>query len=373
MRANQPDGERTIRWHGYYTDHEKLARDATDFPGDCFVTINCLDPKIPATNALIRCRKGACTRGEHIVRRSLLYLDVDPARDAGTSSTEEQHQSAIDLVRRIAGEVPFPQPLIGSSGNGANAFWKIDLPPDSSLVKQVLKAVHAKFQTPGLNIDLSVASLSRIGRLLGTDNFKGGRRGRQSAILDAPVITTPAENIVVDGKLELLTESVMEAFAPLPKQETEKARVQQLVTSWSFGKTPVEQVAFFHALLKSKRIPYDHARSPDSHGVVCDWFHFDCVLRPGHNDARNWIKIHPTDGVSGGCHHAKCRGKGMAHILVVIALSWRRRRPKPTTIPTDWRGVICNRVRSWRSGTVSFTAIVTAHITRIPRLRSRPS
>lgn len=185
LRANQPDGERTIRWHGYYNDLEKLARDAVDFHGDCYFTVNRLDPSIPATNVLTRCRRGACTRGEHIVRRTLLYLDGDPVRESGTASTEEQHQAAIDLVRLIAGQLPFPQPLIGSSGNGACAFWAIDLPPDSKLVKRVLETIRKQWGNPGVEIDLSVASIARIGRLLGTDNWKGGKRGRQSVILDA--------------------------------------------------------------------------------------------------------------------------------------------------------------------------------------------
>jgi hypothetical protein len=275
LRANQADGERKIRWHGYFNDAVKLARVAEEFNGDCFFTVNRLDPNILPTNELLRCRKGACTKGKDIVRRTLLYLDCDPVRETGTASTDEKHQAAIDLVKHIAKQLPFPQPLIGDTGNGACAFWKIDLPPDSPLVKQVLKAIKRKFETPNVTIDLSVASLSRIGRLLGSDNWKGGKRGRQSAILDAPVIRTPAEKViiagvevenpetVVDGKLELLTEAAMEAFAPVPKKETEANRVQQLVTSWTFGRTPDEQVAYFHTLLSAKHISYDHSRSPD--------------------------------------------------------------------------------------------------------------
>ena len=331
LRCDQSEGERKTRKHGYYNDHHKAAQDAADFAGNVYFTVNRLDPDLPVTNELVPCRKGCCTKAKDIVRRTLLYLDGDPVRPSGTASTDEQHQAAIDLVRFVAGQLSFPKPIIGSSGNGACAFWKIDLPPDSTLPKRVLKTIKAKWETPAVSIDLTVASAARIGRLLGTDNHKGGKAGRQSTILDAPTIITPAERIeqygewvenpekVEDGALELLTEEAMEAFAPLPKEQTEANRAQQLVTSWTFGKTYEEQVRNVGDLLKAKGIQCTISKSPDSKGTFCKWFHFDCVFRPGQTDARNWIKVHPTGGVTGGCFHGKCAGKGLVEILSVIA------------------------------------------------------
>ena len=200
LRCDQSEGERKTRKHGYYNDHHKAAQDAADFAGNVYFTVNRLAPNLPATNELIPCRKGCCTKAKDIVRRTLLYLDGDPVRPSGTASTDEQHQAAIDLVRFVAGQLSFPKPIIGSSGNGACAFWKIDLPPDSTLPKRVLKTIKAKWETPAVSIDLTVASAARIGRLLGTDNHKGGKARRQSTILDAPTIITPAERIEQYGE-----------------------------------------------------------------------------------------------------------------------------------------------------------------------------
>ena len=97
LRADLSEGERKTRYHGYYNDHDKLARDAADFGGNCYFSVNRLDPNIIATNELVRCRKGACTKAENIVRRTLFYIDYDPMRPSGTPSTDEQHQAAIDL------------------------------------------------------------------------------------------------------------------------------------------------------------------------------------------------------------------------------------------------------------------------------------
>ena len=307
LRCDQSEGERKTRHHGFYNDHEKLARDAGDYGGDCYVTVNRLNSDLPINNELIRCRNGQCAKAKDFVRRTLLYLDADPVRQSGTPSTDEQRKAAIDLVQFIANQLPFPRPLIGSSGNGADAFWQIDLSADSTLPKRILKTIKAKFETHLVSIDTTVANLARIGRLHGTDNYKGGKAGRQSTIIDAPDI------------LELLPEATMEAFAPLPKEQMEEARVQQLVTSWTFGKTEKEQIDNVKILLDVKCIQYTIEKNPDSRGTVCTWFRFaDCVFRPGQPDGRTWIKVHPTEGVSGGCFHQKCQGKGLLEILSVF-------------------------------------------------------
>ena len=307
LRCDQSEGNRKVRYSGYYDDHERLARDAEDFGGNCFITVHRLNPEIPATNELNRCKKGGCTKAKDIFRRTLLYTDFDPVRPVDTPATDEQHQAAIEHVKYVAGQLPFSRPLLGSSGNGACGFWAIDLAPDSTLPKRILKTIQQKWETPKVKIDLTVASVARIARLLGTNNYKGGKAGRQATILEAP------------ETLEVIPESTLEASAPAPKQQSEDSRVQQLVTSWAFGKTAEQQVANVKVLLNTKGVVSAYSRSPDSRGTICDWFHFDCVFRPGHNDAKNWIKVHPTEGVSGGCFHAKCHGKGLADLLAVIA------------------------------------------------------
>ena len=85
--ADRLESDRKVRYHGYYNDHEKLARDAEDFGGNCYFVVNRSDPAIPATNQLRRCKKGACTKAENIVRWTALYLDGDAVRPSGTQST----------------------------------------------------------------------------------------------------------------------------------------------------------------------------------------------------------------------------------------------------------------------------------------------
>ena len=301
LRCDRTSGTRKTHFHGYYNDHDKLAHEAQKFDGDVYITVNRLDPNIPATNTLNRCKTGACTSTKSIIRRTLLYIDFDVVKATGTGSTDEQHKAAIELARFVRDQLGWPM-LLGSSGNGACLYGLIDLPADSPLVKQLLRTIKAKWETPKVSIDLSVANAARICRILGTPNHKAGR---VSEIIDAPPLT-------------VIPTADLEAFAPLPKVQVEKNRVQQLVTSRNFGQTTPEQIAAIQNILNG-RIAYTESDSPDSKNTVCHWFHFDCVFRPDQNDAQNWIKVHPTEGVSGGCHHAKCRGKKLIDILAVIA------------------------------------------------------
>ena len=88
LRCDHLVSERKVRLHGYYDDREKFARDAEEFEGNCYFTVNRLDPAIPATNELRRCKQGACTKAENIIRRTLLYVDCDAVKPAGTPSTD---------------------------------------------------------------------------------------------------------------------------------------------------------------------------------------------------------------------------------------------------------------------------------------------
>lgn len=82
------------------------------------------------------------------------------------------------------------EPLLIISGNGAQLQYRIDEPPDTPLVKQVLDHLHEKFSTDKVAIDTSVSDASRITRLPGTLNCKGdnvpGRPRRLARLLSVP-------------------------------------------------------------------------------------------------------------------------------------------------------------------------------------------
>ena len=97
---------------GYFDDHEALARavealDADPSVAGIYVTLNDVNPALLARRAnrikLRLSRKDATTADADILRRRWFPVDIDPVRPSGVSSTDEEHDAALDAAGRIAG------------------------------------------------------------------------------------------------------------------------------------------------------------------------------------------------------------------------------------------------------------------------------
>ncbi|MCG7845031.1 MAG: hypothetical protein MIO90_06335, partial [Methanomassiliicoccales archaeon] len=127
---------------GYFDDPETLAAAVDPLDGlstvqGIYVTLNEVTPALLSRRAnRIKARLGkkdATTADTDILRRRWFPVDVDPARPSGVSSTDEEHQAAIDTAARVAdylAELGWPDPIVADSGNGAHLLYRIDLPND---------------------------------------------------------------------------------------------------------------------------------------------------------------------------------------------------------------------------------------------------
>jgi hypothetical protein len=190
---------------GYFDDYDALARsvealDADPSVAGIYVTLNTVNPALLARRAnrikMRLSRKDATTADADIVRRRWLPIDIDPVRPSGVSSTDAEHEAAIEAASRIAGyltEQGFPEPIKADSGNGAHLLYRIDLPNDDTsreLVKGVLATLDALFSDDAVTIDTANHNAARIWKLYGTMSRKGDstpvRSHRRAAILSAP-------------------------------------------------------------------------------------------------------------------------------------------------------------------------------------------
>ena len=182
----------------------------------------------------IRPGLGRPASAEDIVRRRWLLIDVDPRRDnRDSSATDAEKAHAVALADALAlwlAEEGWPEPVVIDSGNGRHLRYRIDLPndePSRRLVRQVLKALAARFDTPEAAIDTSVSDAPRIARLPGTWARKGpdthDRPHRMATIVSVPdelavVPTEPLERPLGPA-----------ASSPLPASEVETIPAQQPV------------------------------------------------------------------------------------------------------------------------------------------------
>lgn len=169
-----------------------------------YITLNPVNPALLArTDNQIREHCPQTTADKDIVRRVWLFLDFDPERADGISSSQEELDAALVVASGcrhwLRDRFNWPDPIEALSGNGIHLIYRIDLPNDESaklLVQRVLQAIAAV--THGsqtgkeihIKVDPVVFNAARIIKLWGTVARKGAdtadRPHRKSDILNVP-------------------------------------------------------------------------------------------------------------------------------------------------------------------------------------------
>jgi hypothetical protein len=127
------------------------------------------------------------------MHRRWLPIDLDPVRPAGISSSDDEHDSAIQRARMIADEMEheWERPIIGDSGNGVHLLYSVDLPNDAealAFVTGALAELDRRYSDDQVKVDLTSGNAARIWKAYGTVARKGGsipgRPHRLSRILE---------------------------------------------------------------------------------------------------------------------------------------------------------------------------------------------
>jgi len=129
-----------------------------------------------------------------IIERLKIFLDFDPMRPSGISSTDEEHDRAITAACGAWDDLrgTFGDPAaICDSGNGAHLVYNLALPNDQSssdLLKRMLAGAASRCGAHDVKLDATVYNASRITKLYGTMTCKGDstpdRPHRRSRVLE---------------------------------------------------------------------------------------------------------------------------------------------------------------------------------------------
>ena len=283
--------------YGYYNDMDKLAHDAAMYDRQAagiYVTPNRLNPQLAARQGLnkIVVVRGdvSATSNNEITRRLRILIDVDPKRPKDTSSSDEQHETALAktrIIEKCLRDNSFPEPIVSDSGNGGHLVFALDLPntPEiNDLIKRFLEALDYVFSDETVTVDTTVHNPARIWKLYGTTSAKGTDSGmypwRKSRILSAP------------EKLEVVTEEqIRHIAAMLP--EAPKATYNHMG-----GSVDVEAFIGEHGLGKFRR----------KHWNGLDLYELEtCPFDSGHKRSARITKS--SDGAVGfQCFHNSCSG-----------------------------------------------------------------
>ncbi|MEI6842325.1 MAG: hypothetical protein WCK53_13745, partial [Methanomicrobiales archaeon] len=296
---------------GYFDSHQGLAEKVSVLDGvvsvqGIYVTLNEVNPSLLSRRAnrikMRLSKKDATTADADIIRRRWLPVDIDPIRPSGVSSTEEEHQAAIDragIIGSFLTEWGFPEPIVADSGNGAHLLYRIDLPNDPAsleLVKQCLETLSALFSDDLANIDTANHNAARIWKLYGTVSRKGDntktRPHRRSRVITSPECI----EVVSKEQLERLAGAL--PVAPAAPAAARPKAGSQPDTKFDLPKWLSDHG---HGVTYEKEIKGGTLYSLD-----------ECPFSSAHKDGAFAIKFH-SGGIFAGCHHATCGGSKKQH------------------------------------------------------------
>jgi hypothetical protein len=168
-------------YNGFYTDVDAAVRDASRITGQdaagVYMSLNLLGPVVLNYNGNQLGPAVKAADDGHVVRLRHLYVDIDPVRPPYTNATADEHALALatlhEVLAYLTGEGLEQPVLSGSSGSGALALFRVDLPPsDAPIMNDVLEALAHRFTTDRVKIDTSVNNPARLVRVPGTVNAK---------------------------------------------------------------------------------------------------------------------------------------------------------------------------------------------------------
>jgi hypothetical protein len=193
MRVLKMGGRKGNTASGCYDDPRALERDALAIsaraPG-VYLTLN------PCVRAILaRCANryeefsDLTSSDRDIAKLSRMLVDIDPRRPSGTSSSNAEHDYALEVGYRIRDWMVsqrWKDPMIADSGNGCHLLFPLpDLPNNketAAMVKAALQRIAKKFNDDMIEIDPDVFNPARITRFYGTPTRKTSP-GRRNAVI----------------------------------------------------------------------------------------------------------------------------------------------------------------------------------------------
>lgn len=221
------------------------------------------------------------------------FVDLDPVRPAGVSSSDKELAIAKEKAQAVAeylDNIGFEEPVKAISGNGYHLLYYIKLrntPDNVALVEACLKVLSELFDSDEVKIDTTNYNPARICKLHGTLAQKGAntpeRPHRMSRILNVP------DEIRKTGKVYL---------QKLAGELAEPRRADSRPPRMEYQKFDLVNWLAEHGITYNLR-----------QGDRAEIFSLDeCPFDPNHKDGDSKIFLYPDGAIAFKCHHNSCSG-----------------------------------------------------------------
>lgn len=219
---DRPGGTYLKTFFGYFTDHEKAYREIVKYerfkPPAIYLTVHPVDPSLygRAADRIVAAKKGEATPDTLVVKRHLLFIDIDPKRPSGISATDAELQEAnctADQMRDWLAEHGWQVFVEGMSGNGRYLLYRIDLPNNTEsydLISRFYAALKQRYESDTISVDETNKNASRLMKVLGTFARKGDDVRGIEGVDDRPhrqswYIAHPSASLVVKESIEAIS------------------------------------------------------------------------------------------------------------------------------------------------------------------------
>ncbi|MGO9376217.1 MAG: DUF3987 domain-containing protein [Syntrophobacteraceae bacterium] len=298
---------------GWFSDHDKaaevaLALDKDVQPSAIYVGLNPCHPAMLA-RASQRLKAGVNrTTAENIVSLNNFLVDLDPTRPSGISSTDWEHQLALEKaceVMNYLGGLGWPEPLDGDSGNGGHLVYKIQLentPGNVEIIRKCLRSLNHMFGTKEVEIDQKVYDPPRISKLYGTIARKG------DDIPDRP--HRAAQIVSVPEKPEIVPYELLKALADSAPTEVKSPRLV------STGNSALNRGFDVQTYLEEHDVAVKKVKQ---HGTSSLFILEECLFNPDHAGGESAIGQTESGTLFYQCFHNSCKDRTWAEARQIIS------------------------------------------------------
>ena len=224
-----------------------------------------------------------------------LFVDLDPIRTVGISSSDEELQLAYSLAEKVMTylkNMGFAEPVRAMSGNGIHLLYRISLPntkENVGIIERCLKVLADMFSTDKVKIDTTNSNPSRICKLHGTMAQKGRstqkRPHRMSRILSVP------------DEIQQTQEKILRKLAAeLPSDEPKVDRRPA-------GRGVQQQTFDLLKFMKEHGLTIHSERSNDRAEI---YELEECPFDPSHKEGDAKIFHYRNGAIAFKCHHDSC-------------------------------------------------------------------
>lgn len=287
---------------GYFRDAETLldAFDTIDVRGrNIYITLGEVKEECFARSQSERFERNTSTTSDtEVLSYRWLFVDLDPVRPTGISSSEHEIKLAEELKGKVESYMQglgFCPPVVALSGNGYHLLYRIAVRNDEAgrkLVERCLKNLASMFDTAEVKIDTTNSNPSRICKLHGTLAQKGrnteGRPHRMSKIIQLPEV------------IEVTDRKVLQTLADELPDETEQYPIRRR------GANPQVMEEFdLLAFLSRNGMTYKEDSNDRARIYKLD----ECPFDHNHRDGDAKIFQYRNGAIAFKCHHNSCRDR----------------------------------------------------------------